>query len=715
MVHHDPSVVSLAPSSGPQSGGTIVTLRGTRLDYTRSPLCRFGLGTLLMAASFSGESSNGTLRCISPSASTIHSVPLALSWNGGESFEESGLQFGFYADVAVSVLPTGGPAGGATVVTVLGGSKFAPAPALTCRFGHRHTPASYVDLEHIRCRTPSSVANGTVALLFGDESGNGLAVSVSAAVRNHSELARASVSLQGAAQPREGALYLGGRDLVHLEIEDSARNWSSADVAAAEIGGAYDSPNLLTVAAAAARFAWPHAECTLTETDGVHAAATADGGCGLLALCLTTRTHAPTLSFSVEFALLLEGDGARGVAFSYGAPAANVKTGQAQRWDEFGANSGVAVRILGHTKTHWRPYSIEVAHDGVVVRSVPLGPDVLLSGAWTAVQVLVSVDEMMRDAVGDAVGDERDAVVHVSYGGTTRLSVRLEGYSPTDAWRFALSGCVTLEDETCADATSSHSTNATQRIDNLTLTSDAFYVSETVPLHVLPRADIPTPPNDAAAPFSFYAPPRLFALSPTSGPAAFGTVVRFLGAALGVGAEDGARCRFGDAAVVGSRVEGGTEIRCHAPAPLLSGAPLIVQASINGGSDWFGDGLTYVPYPHPRVSALLPPLGPVHGGTLISVEGPELAGGSDYRCAFFAEALTGIEATADPWPPAVSAAHTVVAGSYNRAARTVECVAPPLLAGALHHLSVSLDGHSVSASLPYSTYGDAVVSQVGRE
>ena len=241
MVHHDPSVVSLAPSSGPQSGGTIVTLRGTRLDYTRSPLCRFGLGTLLMAASFSGESSNGTLRCISPSASTIHSVPLALSWNGGESFEESGLQFGFYADVAVSVLPTGGPAGGATVVTVLGGSKFAPAPALTCRFGHRHTPASYVDLEHIRCRTPSSVANGTVALLFGDESGNGLAVSVSAAVRNHSELARASVSLQGAAQPREGALYLGGRDLDHLEIEDSARNWSSDDVAAApEIGGAYD-------------------------------------------------------------------------------------------------------------------------------------------------------------------------------------------------------------------------------------------------------------------------------------------------------------------------------------------------------------------------------------------------------------------------------------------------------------------------------------------
>ena len=77
------------------------------------------------------------------------------------------------------------------------------------------------------------------------------------------------------------------------------------------------------------------------------------------------------------------------------------------------------------------------------------------------------------------------------------------------------------------------------------------------------------------------------------------------------------------------------------------------------------------------MSAVRPSLGPVEGGSLISLFGINLGSGTDYRCSFGANA-------------------TAVAASYNQQRRSVECLSPPLAAGS-HVVRVSLNGQSYSA------------------
>ena len=121
--------------------------------------------------------------------------------------------------------------------------------------------------------------------------------------------------------------------------------------------------------------------------------------------------------------------------------------------------------------------------------------------------------------------------------------------------------------------------------------------------------------------------------SPTTGPAAGGTLVRLYGSALGGGVD--LRCRFGDEEVRASYAPGPSLI-CHTPAAMeaLPGAVLLpLHATVNG-QDYVGPSLSFVPYAAPRVDRLSVPFGPIYGNTTLIVHGANLDVGDDRRCRF---------------------------------------------------------------------------------
>ena len=133
----------VAPWTGPDLGGTLVTLTGSGIGAV-SPLsldCRFGELEPVSASVHGGSEA----RCVSPATSLV-------GWTGVELLSDgvalrSGGSFLYYSRVWVSaVVPLLGPVEGGTRLTVLG-TPFREAATLRCRFDERSkTAVSYTHL-----------------------------------------------------------------------------------------------------------------------------------------------------------------------------------------------------------------------------------------------------------------------------------------------------------------------------------------------------------------------------------------------------------------------------------------------------------------------------------------------------------------------------------------------------------------------------------------
>ena len=143
------------PWSGPQLGGTLVTLVGGGLGDVELS-CRFGDEAAVEASVHGAEA----VRCVSPVAalSGWSSVELV---SHGETLRSGG-SFFYHARMWVSaVAPLLGPVEGGTRLTLLG-AHFREAATLRCRFeeGSSVVVARHVDGGQLECATPAQSGGG---------------------------------------------------------------------------------------------------------------------------------------------------------------------------------------------------------------------------------------------------------------------------------------------------------------------------------------------------------------------------------------------------------------------------------------------------------------------------------------------------------------------------------------------------------------------------
>jgi hypothetical protein len=167
----DVQVLSMAPVSGPMTGGTVVYLSAD-FDYFDDMTCKFGAHGFSQA-SVTGE--DGQIMCVLPALVTAITEPLAVPLsmsNNGEDFIDTGLEFTYLPSMDLrSFLLTKDDAGHAVIQ--ISGSGFVNGPALTCRFDGVPSPSTvFVSEEVITCQIPPSAVAGEEAKI--DVSNNGV-------------------------------------------------------------------------------------------------------------------------------------------------------------------------------------------------------------------------------------------------------------------------------------------------------------------------------------------------------------------------------------------------------------------------------------------------------------------------------------------------------------------------------------------------------------
>jgi len=144
---------SVSPTSGPTSGGTVVTVTGTGFGSATSTniKCKFDL--VVVTATWQSATS---VRCTSPKKNTASSATLEVSLNGGTSWSTSGVQFSYTGSdilpTITSIQPTSGNPG--TLVTVTGTNFF--SSAMLCKFGTSNSDANVISETSATCMIPTA-------------------------------------------------------------------------------------------------------------------------------------------------------------------------------------------------------------------------------------------------------------------------------------------------------------------------------------------------------------------------------------------------------------------------------------------------------------------------------------------------------------------------------------------------------------------------------
>lgn len=176
-------VTRLSPRTGPDTGGTAITIHGTGFSHSSEFTCTFGNGRIrgdprvetvepiVTPAAFISPSQ---LTCIAPAlkdASQIGiAVPVVISVNVGDGFIPVGtttnepVEFTFMPGIQLRFLdPNHGPVTGGTVVDI-SGANFGGAEGglgnntatetVWCRFGSTVSTGSRISNGLLRCKTP---------------------------------------------------------------------------------------------------------------------------------------------------------------------------------------------------------------------------------------------------------------------------------------------------------------------------------------------------------------------------------------------------------------------------------------------------------------------------------------------------------------------------------------------------------------------------------
>ena len=146
----DVLVSEVSPWTGPELGGTVVTVLGSGLDASDSLRCRFNEAESVVAS----VHSSSEVRCVSPLSSTGWSVVDLLSHD--ESLRSGGSFFVHSVVWVSAVHPLLGPVSGGTRLGLVG-SHFRESSSLVCRFeeSSKTVVGRYIGVRLVECVAPA--------------------------------------------------------------------------------------------------------------------------------------------------------------------------------------------------------------------------------------------------------------------------------------------------------------------------------------------------------------------------------------------------------------------------------------------------------------------------------------------------------------------------------------------------------------------------------
>ena len=140
-------VNTIYPMLGATTGGTPVIIGLEKGDRNAISHCMFGYEIV------SANLTNGLLVCETPPMTGAGPVPLGLSVNGRD-FQPSPLEFEYYSPVKLlSISPNNGPESGGTAVNLFG-SNFVHSGSISCYFGTYRVTGERVSENNVVCVTP---------------------------------------------------------------------------------------------------------------------------------------------------------------------------------------------------------------------------------------------------------------------------------------------------------------------------------------------------------------------------------------------------------------------------------------------------------------------------------------------------------------------------------------------------------------------------------
>jgi len=151
-----PSITDISPLSGPNIGGTSVTITGT--NFTGATLVTFGG----IAATSLHLVNNTTITCITPAVPSDGAVGVIVTTGGGPSASFSSFTYST-SPVISSISPSSGGIAGVTSVTITG-INFTGATSVTFD-GLAATSINVVNSTTITCTTPARTSAGAVGII----------------------------------------------------------------------------------------------------------------------------------------------------------------------------------------------------------------------------------------------------------------------------------------------------------------------------------------------------------------------------------------------------------------------------------------------------------------------------------------------------------------------------------------------------------------------
>lgn len=175
-----PQVFRLEPNKGPDTGGTVVHIRGQNFDPTyilsmsnhNDTFCKFGNLSLTNSEVISSTE----MVCVSPPSYEEREVPVEITLNNREWTSDDVLFYYYHPPFIYSIEPRIGPVSGGTVVRIIG-SNFENTGFVMCKFGSIYVKGEYMDQNELRCIAPPVEKPGYVNLFVAirpDEFSSGL-------------------------------------------------------------------------------------------------------------------------------------------------------------------------------------------------------------------------------------------------------------------------------------------------------------------------------------------------------------------------------------------------------------------------------------------------------------------------------------------------------------------------------------------------------------
>jgi len=181
VYYNQPQVYRLEPNKGPDTGDTVVKIRGQgfnpmveipEMNNHNETFCKFGKLSLSKAKVISSTE----IECNSPPSYEDRYVPVEISLNNREWTDDNVLFYYYHPPFIYYIYPKIGPVSGGTEVRITG-SNFADTGYVMCKFGDKYSKGEYVNENELKCVSPEVEKPGTVGLSVAirpDEFSSGL-------------------------------------------------------------------------------------------------------------------------------------------------------------------------------------------------------------------------------------------------------------------------------------------------------------------------------------------------------------------------------------------------------------------------------------------------------------------------------------------------------------------------------------------------------------